>query len=129
MPFYLALIRPDVLAVERRQALANDVTTLHCDVTGAPRTFVHVLFMIDNDRLPHDVDCSYLARIRSGRTPEQKQEIAVGLRRLTANQADITEAAIAVKIEEVDASFVMEGGQLLPEPGTPEEEAWKTGGC
>ena len=32
---------------------------------------------------------------------------------------------VVVEIEETQASFVMEGGTLLPEPGSPEEEAWK----
>ena len=127
MPFYHALVRPDVLPVEQREPLANDVTELHCDVTGAPRTFVHVLFTIDDTgRLPLGVDCLYRANIRHGRDRQQKQEIETRLRRATANRATTSEAGVAVEVSEVEASFVLEGGRLLPEPGTPEEEAWKS---
>ena len=126
MPFYHAIVRPGVLDVEDRQALANDVTTLHCDVTGAPRTFVHVLFTIDDaNRLPRGIDCSYRANIRSGRTPAQKDELTARLRMVTADRTDAALSGVAIEIEETEASFVMEGGRLLPEPGTPEEEAWK----
>lgn len=126
MPFYHATVRPDVLDVEGREALANDITDLHCRVTGAPRTFVHVLFTIDDsDRLPDGVDCSYRANIRSGRTSAQKDELAAGLRTATADRSDAVPSGVVVEIEETQASFVMEGGTLLPEPGSPEEEAWK----
>ena len=48
MPFYHAIVRPEVLAPADREALSKDVTNVHCDVTGAPRTFVHVLYTVDD---------------------------------------------------------------------------------
>ena len=69
MPFYHAIVRPEVLAPADREALSKDVTNVHCDVTGAPRTFVHVLYTVDDaNRLPDDIDVLYRANIRSGRT-------------------------------------------------------------
>ena len=56
MPFYHAIVRPEVLAPADREALSKDVTNVHCDVTGAPRTFVHVLYTVDDaNRLPDDI--------------------------------------------------------------------------
>lgn len=117
MPFYHAIVRPGVLDVEDRQALANDVTTLHCDVTGAPRTLVHVLLTIDDaNRLPRGIDCSYRANIRSGRTPAQKDELAARLRMVTADRTNAAVSGVAVEIEETEAS-PCDGGRPAP-PGT-----------
>ena len=126
MPFYHAIVRPEVLAPADRETLSNDVTSVHCDVTGAPRTFVHVLYTVDDaKRLPDNIDVLYRANIRSGRTPEQKAELTTRLQTATAERTSASASRVAIHIEEIEASFVMEGGSLLPEPGSPEEEAWK----
>ncbi|MEC7434734.1 MAG: tautomerase family protein [Actinomycetota bacterium] len=126
MPFYHAIVRPEVLAPADREALSKDVTNVHCDVTGAPRTFVHVLYTVDDaNRLPDDIDVLYRANIRSGRTTEQKAELTTRLQNATAERTSASASRVAIHIEETEASFVMEGGSLLPEPGSPEEEAWK----
>ncbi|MEM9610122.1 MAG: tautomerase family protein [Actinomycetota bacterium] len=126
MPFYHAVVRPDVLAVGEREALATDITDLRCEITGAPRTFVQVLFTVDDSgRLPSGVDCSYRANIRSGRTPQQTDELTTRLRDATVARTTAAPSAVVIQIQETEASFVMEGGRLLPEPGSPEEEAWK----
>ena len=126
MPFYHAIVRPEVLAPADREALSKDVTNVHCDVTGAPRTFVHVLYTVDDaNRLPDDIDVLYRANIRSGRTTEQKAELTTRLQNATAERTSASALRVAIHIEETEASFVMEGGSLLPEPGSPEEEAWK----
>ena len=126
MPFYHAIVRPEVLAPADREALSKDVTNVHCDVTGAPRTFVHVLYTVDDaNRLPDDIDVLYRANIRSGRTTEQKAELTIRLQNATAERTSASASRVAIHIEETEASFVMEGGSLLPEPGSPEEEAWK----
>ena len=67
----------------------------------------------------------YRANIRSGRTTEQKAELTTRLQTATAKRTTANPSSIAIHIEETEASFVMEGGSLLPEPGSPEEEAWK----
>ena len=126
MPIYQAIVRPEVLAPADREALSKDVTNVHCDVTGAPRTFVHVLYTVDDaNRLPDDIDVLYRANIRSGRTTEQKAELTTRLQNTTAERTSASASRVAIHIEETEASFVMEGGSLLPEPGSPEEEAWK----
>ncbi len=44
MPLYRCTTPAGTLDDERRQAIARAITTIHCDVTGAPPTFVHVQF-------------------------------------------------------------------------------------
>ena len=42
-----------------------------------------------------------------------------------ADRAQVDAATVATATTDIEASYTMEGGALLPEPGTPEEEAWK----
>lgn len=126
MPLYRTLIRPGLLDLEQRQAFAHDVVDVHCDVTGAPRSFVHVLFAPDDaGRLPDGRNASVLGTIRNGRTDAQKQEIADRLAEALATRASVSPGSITVSSVDIDASRTMEGGVLLPEPGSPEEEEWK----
>lgn len=130
MPFYRVLVRPGLLTEPQREAFANDVVDVHCDVTGAPRSFVHVMFVEDDDdRLATGQNGSILGTIRSGRNDDQKAEIASRLDRALAAHAGVEPATISTISRDVEASYTMEGGALLPEPGSPEEEAWKALGA
>lgn len=44
---------------------------------------------------------------------------------LTRPGAGIDPVAVAAVSADFEASYVMEGGKLLPEPGSPEEDDWK----
>ncbi len=127
MPFYSVLAEPGLIpSTDNRQALAGDVVDVHCAVTGAPRSFVHVLFAEDErGRLEPGQRCSIRGSIRSGRTAEQKEAIVSGLRRAVTMRSSADESTVTVTTSDIDASYTMEGGALLPEPGSVEEEAWK----
>lgn len=126
MPFYHATIRPGLLPPTARQGFANDVVDVHCSVTGAPPSFVHVLVTEDNDgSLPSDKSAVVAGTIRAGRTDEQKQEIVDRLNAAIAHRAGLDLATVTTTTRDVQASHTMEGGQVLPEPGSPEEERWK----
>ena len=120
MPAYQTFIRPDLYGHADRQALSNDVMNIHCDVTGAPPSYVHAIFIEDPNL---DSDVFVFASIRAGRTTAQKQEIADRLTtRLVAHGADADR--VSVTIRDVEASWNMEGGTVMPEPGSTEEAAY-----
>ncbi len=126
MPFYHATIRPGLLPPTAREAFANDVVDVHCGVTGAPPSFVHVLVTEDHDDvLPAGSNAVVAGTIRAGRTDEQKDEIAERLSSALAGRADVDPASVSTSTRDVQASYTMEGGEVLPEPGSPEEERWK----
>ena len=126
MPFYHAIVRPELLSDEQRQRFAQEVVDVHCGVTGAPPSFVHVLITEDDrGRLEQGRNASINGTIRSGRTPAQKDEIATRLSQALAGLAAVDPGTVETRTRDIEASFTMEGGSLLPEPGTPEEEAWK----
>lgn len=130
MPFYRALVRPGLLAEAQREQFAGDVVDVHCSVTGAPPSFVHVLFSDDTaGQLADDRNALVHGTIRGGRTDAQKQEITSRLRAALAERASVTAQSIAATTSDVEASYTMEGGVVLPEPGSPEEAAWVTPGA
>ena len=71
------------------------------------------------------IDLRDRANIRLGRTTEQRAELTVRPQTATAKRTAASPSSIAIHIEETEASLVMEGGSLILEPGSPEEEAWK----
>ncbi|MEM9564756.1 MAG: hypothetical protein AAGA93_19195 [Actinomycetota bacterium] len=128
MPFYHALVRPDLLTLEQRQRFAVDVVEVHCDVTGAPPSFVHALITEDDEgKLPDGRAASIMGTIRAGRTDTQKAEIADRLSSALATIAEVEPDSVDTVTRDIQASYTMEGGALLPEPGSPEEQAWMAG--
>ncbi len=126
MPFYHAHVRPGLLDLEGRAAFSGDVVDIHCGVTGAPPSFVHLFVTEDTDgRLPDGVDGAINGTIRAGRDDEQKAEIHERMAAALADRAGVAASSITASTRDIQASYTMEGGVLLPEPGSPEEEAWK----
>ena len=128
MPFYHALVRPDLLDLAGRQRFAEQVVEVHCDVTGAPPSFVHALVTEDDqNQLADDQAAAINGVIRAGRTDAQKAEIATRLSQALAETAAVDPASVQAATRDIQASYTMEGGALLPEPGSPEEQAWMSG--
>lgn len=123
MPFYRTNIRPGLLDVDGRATFSQDVVDVHCGVTGAPPSFVHVMYT-ETDAMPDGIDGQVFGTIRSGRNGDQKREIAARLSALLAERAEVSVDAVTVATADIEASYTMEGGVLLPEPGSAEEEAW-----
>ena len=123
MPLYYCTLAEGSTSREHRSRIAAELTRIHCETTGAPPAFVHVFFVEARDaRLPEGKRAVVLGSIRAGRTPEQKQRLASGMSRAIAAILGRPVAEVSVATVEVPARWVMEGGQILPEPG--EEEAW-----
>ena len=123
MPLYRCTVAEGLTTLEQRALIAKEITRIHCEVTGAPPIFVHAFFADDTDgRLPAGRKAVVLGSIRTGRTPQQKQQLVSQMQGAVASIAGCGEAEVLVATVDVPASWVMEGGALLPEPG--EEEAW-----
>lgn len=130
MPLYRTLYRPGLLDPDQRAAFAGDVVEVHCAITGAPPSFVHVLYAEDHEgRLDDGQQALVFGTIRGGRTDDQKQEITDRLSAALAGHAGIDAGAVTAVTADIDASRTMEGGVLLPEPGSAEEAEWKALGA
>jgi len=123
MPLYLCNARPGALTADAKAGIADDITRIHCDVTGAPATFVHA-FHFDGGMAP-DISEKTVAlhgNIRAGRTDAQKKDIADQICEAVAARTGLSRDDISMTIGDIPASWAMEGGEIMPEPG--EEEAW-----
>ncbi|MDA5558492.1 tautomerase family protein [Shimia sp. MMG029] len=123
MPLYLCNAVKGVIPEGAKAKIAADITDIHCDITGAPRTFVHVFFFEDAPQIPvHGKSVFLFGSIRNGRSAEQKTKMLSRIRASIVAHAGIPLAEVLADTMDVPASWVMEGGDVLPEPG--EEAAW-----
>lgn len=131
MPLYLCSSKSGSIPEDKKQKISQAVTDVHCHVTGAPPTFVHVFFfeaeqvgvlqsLWGGDASP--AEYQLFGNIRSGRTDAIKMELVEGMRRAVAKVLDVDFSEVLMSTKDIQAKWVMEGGDLLPEPG--EEEEW-----
>ena len=132
MPLYICAAAKDAISAEQKRQIANEVTRVHCEVTGAPRTFVHCFFF-DQDspqiellqtvfKAESDKPYVLFGNLRAGRTEETKDRVINDMCNGVAGILDVARDQIEMATQDIPAKWVMEGGDLLPEPG--EEEAW-----
>ena len=125
MPLYRCHYPEGALDDRQRAALAVAFTDIHCELTGAPRTFVHVQF---HPRAPRPGEPRYElhAGIRAGRDGALAQAI---IDRCTSAVRELGGAAldeVTMRTSSTPASWILEGGRVLPEPG--EEGDWLAAG-
>lgn len=124
MPLYICNAVKGVIPESAKHKIAEDITDIHCEITGAPRTFVHVFFFEDAPQLPINGKSVFLfGSIRAGRTGAQKSSLMGRMKASIFTHAGIPMDDIIADTTDVPANWVMEGGDVLPEPG--EEEAWR----
>ena len=119
MPHYRCIIPQDALTFDQRQEIALAFTDIHCGSTGAPRSFVSVTFIeTPEGEKPELGDGYYLdGGNRAGRSEEVKRQLLADLTQAFASVANVAPDVIDGRITENPASWTMEGGFVLPEPG------------
>ena len=116
MPFYRCVVPKDSVPYETRKAVAHAFTDVHCGATNAPRSFVHVVFN-EYDESPWDAPYFIDGGNRAGRPQSKKDELLEGLQAAFAHHTGIARDQISGRITEGPASWSMEGGMVLPDPG------------
>ena len=127
MPFYDCNVPAGSVTGEQKEGLAQAITRIHAEVTGAPPDLVHVIY---NELAAADSytagepssDIIITGHIRAGRSDADKQRL---LREVAGAGAAITRRpldTIAVFIRDVPAKYILESGEIAPELG--EEDAW-----
>jgi phenylpyruvate tautomerase PptA (4-oxalocrotonate tautomerase family) len=119
MPHYRCIIPRDSVSFEQRQEIALAFTDIHCGSTGAPRSFVSVTFV----ETPQGETSGFPTPFfldggnRAGRSEETKRQLLSDLTKAFRDIANVSPASIDGRIVENPASWTMEGGFVLPEPG------------
>ena len=123
MPNYRCEIPKDSIPFEKRQKIALSFTDIHCGSTGAPRSFVNVVFdeqTESNRETPYYIDGGN----RAGRPEEVRNQLLLDLRTSFAEIAGVPVESVSGRIVESRASQTMEGGIILPEPGQEGAEGY-----
>ena len=128
MPMYQCQSPVGTVSERARPEIVKEITRIHCENTGAPSSFVHVVFQdvlagaqyTDNkvDLRTSTINCI----IRAGRTVMTRQkimkEISAAWSRLTGQPAN----QLVIRVFEANSETIMEFGLVLPAPG--DEDAW-----
>ena len=116
MPLYTC-ISDDRTEEAQRQAIALAITESHCSHTGAPPGFVHVTF---NDYLGKSSASTLriVGTIRSGRPAEVKSSMHAQIVAEAARILSVSHDQVTLVLQEMPAEWAMEGGHVLPAPGT-----------
>ena len=123
MPLYICNAKKGVLDQNAKTSIAQAITDIHCSVTGAPPSFVHAVFFEEAEQFPlEDKDIFVRGTIRKGRSDKQKLEISERVREALVVHGNVEPTQAAALIRETPASWVLEGGEIMPEPG--EEAEW-----
>ena len=119
MPHYRCIIPKDALSFEQRQEIALAFTDIHCGSTGAPRGFVSVTFIETPEGETGEFDTPFYldGANRAGRPDDLKQQLLSDLTNAFREIGDVPAGSISGRITENPASWTMEGGFVLPEPG------------
>lgn len=134
MPLYLLTVEEGRSTEDQRKRIAEDITTIHVDVTGAPPEFVNAYFSEGADatggyqELPDEKVAFMVGNIRAGRSDEAKAELVDRLSQSIAGRLECSPDEVAIHLVEAQAAHGMEGGKVLPEPGSAEEQAWRERG-
>jgi phenylpyruvate tautomerase PptA (4-oxalocrotonate tautomerase family) len=127
MPIYQCTSADGLLDDSARENIAKEITRIHCDATGAPASFVNVLFhethegghFVDGRPSGHSI---VFGAIRQGRDIETRQSMLRELSQMWTRLTGQPEGEVLVTLTEVPAENMIEGGLILPEPG--QERAW-----
>ncbi|MFE3190032.1 4-oxalocrotonate tautomerase [Nocardia sp. NPDC059240] len=122
MPLYNVACRTRPEAGTHR-SVVEAITATHCEITGAPPEFVSVVFLHGYPLTP-GIELSVIAGVRGGgnRDATLFARLEQALQLAISEAAHLQPPAVEIALIEFAASWIMEGGAILPEPG--EEEHW-----
>lgn len=115
MPLY-QISTASSISVEKREELANLIMNIHCGITGAPETFVNVFFW-ENVPLKDGIVLNVLAGVRKGRGPKMNALLKSEMLKGVSELMNVPEFQTELVMSEMPAQWIMEGGEILPEPG------------
>ena len=127
MPVYECYSPKGLLTKSAKAEIADEITTIHTNATGAPELYVNVLFreIAEGDCFVARKPSSYsylFGTIRHGRSLETRQQMLREFSRMWTRITGQSVAEFLVAIREAEPANAMEAGLVLPEPGR--EEQW-----
>jgi phenylpyruvate tautomerase PptA (4-oxalocrotonate tautomerase family) len=129
MPTYTVTTPEGCLNQEKRSKIAQEITRVHNETTGAPTYFAQVIF---NDvpsgkyfvgGVPLRGEQVFVnGQIRAGRTAESKDQLIAQMLAAVAKAAGLPANHVWIYITDLIPRQMAEFGNVLPEPG--DEARW-----
>jgi phenylpyruvate tautomerase PptA (4-oxalocrotonate tautomerase family) len=120
MPLYTVTTQAASLDDDAKARLAAKLTALHCEMSGVPKNWVHIVFHdypagsgFTAGELAAAVGLTLL--IRTGRSPEYKRELLRRIWELLQGAIGAPDDQIVIGIQEVPANQAMEMAQIMPD--------------
>ncbi len=117
MPLYTVSTKKP-LSEQKKLSVVNSITQTHCSVTGAPASYVQVVFA-QGIPLPRKTAFHVLGSIRSGRSAAIKTEMSDQIN-AALSSLDSAKRRTEVVFVDLPASWIMEGGEIMSEPSEDE---------
>jgi phenylpyruvate tautomerase PptA (4-oxalocrotonate tautomerase family) len=130
VPIYTCTTTESTLSARTKKALAGEIGTIHSEINHVPSTYVNIVFHelptdnVYSDGVPAN-PVLVSGWIREGHPKTEVTRLAVEIAAATTRVAGVPAERVLVVFETSPASFAVEGGRVLPEPG--EEAAWIAG--
>jgi phenylpyruvate tautomerase PptA (4-oxalocrotonate tautomerase family) len=126
MPIYQCWSPDGLLTGSAKATVAAEVTRIHCEFTGAPASFVNVLFhRVNNGECfvaGEITSRSYISGvIRHGRTLDTRQKMLRELSQMWTKVTGQPETELILVLHEIDPANSIEAGLIVPEPGHEQE--------
>lgn len=126
MPIYQCYSPKGLMSKSAKTQLAEEMTSMYCNITGAPQSRVKVLF----HEIPEGecfaggkpaTQSLILALNRQGRDLETRRAMLRQLSEMWTRITGQSEAELWISLTETDHTNIMEAGSLVPEPGHEHE--------
>jgi phenylpyruvate tautomerase PptA (4-oxalocrotonate tautomerase family) len=130
MPIYTCTTTASTLTSDTKAALATEIGAIHSSINHVPSTYVTVVF----HELPRDAVYSggvpanpvlVSSWVREGHPADDTTRLATEIAAAVSRVTGVAAEQVTVVIQPGPASFAVEGGRVLPEPG--HEDAWIAG--
>jgi len=130
VPVYTCTTTESTLSVDNKKALAREIASIHSEINHVPSTYVNVVYhelpadSVYTDGVPAN-PVLVNGWIREGHPKTEVTRLAVEIASAVTRVTGVPAERVLVVFVTSPASFAVEGGRVLPEPG--EEAAWIAG--
>jgi phenylpyruvate tautomerase PptA (4-oxalocrotonate tautomerase family) len=126
MPVYQCVVPAGSLNPVLRAALAKELTSIHCEITGASPEFVQVVFL----ELPEGTTflngapstmMNVSGYIRAGRSREVREQLLARINSTWITLTGIPAEHLKITLFDVPANWIMQDGSMMPEIGQDQD--------
>ena len=129
MPTYIVSATAGGLSADAKQRIAEEITRIHNQATGAQSFFAQVIFNevpqgnhFVGGRLLRSKQIFVHGHIRAGRSAERKRELLEGIVDAISKTTGVAKRYVWAYLSELPPAQMIEYGHVLPEPGS--EQSW-----